>query len=484
LPEARAYAAVDLGASSGRVVTGRLQDGRVVLEECHRFPNRPVRLPDGLRWNLLHLFTESLEGLRRAGPLAGVGVDTWGVDYALLDERGRVLGLPFHYRDARTDGMIGRAFERVPAEDLYAATGIQTMPINTIFQLMAEERSAALADAHGIALVPDLLAMWLCGELANERTNASTTGLMDARTGEWSRELLERLGIPGRAFGELVDPGTELGPLLAHHELGDAPVYTVASHDTASAYVAAPLRDENAAILSSGTWSLLGLELPGPVLSDAAREANLTNERGVEGTIRLLKNVMGLWLEQECARVYGLSFPELQRMAAEAPADVPLFDPDDDGFLAPGDMPGLIAAACRRSGQREPAGQGEVMRSIMVSLACKYRLVLERLEAVTGREVSCLHVIGGGAQNALLCRLTADITGRDVLAGPIEATALGNILVQMMAAGEIGSLAQAREVAAASTEPILDRPSGDRDGADATYRRFLDVTGLGAVAAA
>ncbi|MEA2317222.1 MAG: rhamnulokinase [Solirubrobacteraceae bacterium] len=484
MPEARAYAAVDLGASSGRVVTGRLEDGRVVLEECHRFPNRPVRLPDGLRWNLLHLFTESLEGLRRAGPLAGVGVDTWGVDYALLDERGRVLGLPFHYRDARTDGMIGRAFERVPAEDLYAATGIQTMPINTIFQLMAEERSAALADAHGIALVPDLLAMWLCGELANERTNASTTGLMDARTGEWSRELLERLGIPGRAFGELVDPGTELGPLLAHHELGDAPVYTVASHDTASAYVAAPLRDANAAILSSGTWSLLGLELPGPVLSDAAREANLTNERGVEGTIRLLKNVMGLWLEQECARVYGLSFPELQRMAAEAPADVPLFDPDDDGFLAPGDMPGLIAAACRRSGQREPAGQGEVMRSIMVSLACKYRLVLERLEAVTGREVSCLHVIGGGAQNALLCRLTADITGRDVLAGPIEATALGNILVQMMAAGEIGSLAQAREVAAASTEPILDRPSADRDGADATYRRFLDVTGLGAVAAA
>jgi rhamnulokinase len=326
--------------------------------------------------------------------------------------------------------------------------------------------------------------MWLCGVLANERTNASTTGLMDARSGEWSMDLLERLGIPGRPFGELVEPGTELGPLLAHHELGDATVYTVASHDTASAYVAAPLRDENAAILSSGTWSLLGLELPEPVLSDAARDANLTNERGVDGTIRLLKNVMGLWLEQECARLWGLSFPELQRMAGEAPADVPLFDPDDDGFLAPGDMPELIAAACRRTGQREPAGRGEVMRSIVVSLACKYRLVLERLEAVTGREVSCLHVIGGGAQNALLCRLTADITGRDVLAGPIEATALGNILVQMMAAGEIGSLPEAREVAAASTEPILDQPSADRDSADATYRRFLEVTGLGAAAAA
>jgi rhamnulokinase len=484
LPEGRAYAAVDLGASSGRVVTGRLEDGRVVLRECHRFPNRPVRLPDGLRWNLLHLFTESLEGLRRAGPLAGVGVDTWGVDYALLDARGRVLGLPFHYRDGRTEGMIDRAFARVPAEDLYATTGIQTMPINTIFQLMAEDGSAALEAAHRIALVPDLLAMWLCGELANERTNASTTGLMDARSGAWSHDLLDRLGIPGRPFGDLVEPGTALGPLLAHHELGDAPVYTVASHDTASAYVAAPLRDENAAILSSGTWSLLGLELSEPVLTAAARDANLTNERGVEGTVRLLKNVMGLWLEQECARVYGLSFPDLQRMAAQGPGDVSLFDPDDDGFLAPGDMPSLIAAACRATGQPEPAGPGEVMRSIVVSLACKYRLVLERLEAVTGRETTCVHVIGGGARNRLLSRLTADITGRDVLSGPIEATALGNVLVQMMAAGEIGSLAEAREIAAASTDPILDQPPADRAAADATYRRFLEVTGLAAAAAA
>jgi rhamnulokinase len=484
LADAPSYAAVDLGASSGRVVTGRLQGGRVVLEERHRFANRPVRLPDGLRWNLLHLFTESLAGLHRAGELRGVGVDTWGVDYALLDERGRVLGLPFHYRDARTDGMAQRAFERVPADELYGATGIQTMPINTIFQLLAEEDSRALADAHGIALVPDLLALWLCGELANERTNASTTGLLDARSGEWAGGLLDRLGLPRRPFGALVEPGTRLGPLLGHHELGDAPVYTVASHDTASAYVAAPLRDENAAILSSGTWSLLGLELPAPVLSAAAREANLTNERGVDGTTRLLKNVMGLWLEQECSRLWGLPFPELQQMAERAPADVPLFDPDAEAFLAPGDMPALIAAACRDSGQREPADRGEVMRSILVSLACKYRLVLERLEAVTGRDVQTLHVIGGGARNALLCRLTADITGREVLAGPVEATALGNILVQMRATGELGSLAEAREVAAASIDPILDEPSPDRDSAEKTYGRFLDVTGLGAVAVA
>jgi rhamnulokinase len=479
LPEAPAYAAVDLGASSGRVVTGRLDGDRVVLEERHRFANRPVRLPDGLRWNLLHLFTEGLEGLRRAGPLAGVGVDTWGVDYAFLDEAGRVLGLPFHYRDGRTDGMVQRAFDRVAAEDLYAVTGIQTMPINTIFQLLAEGDSPAARSAAHIALVPDLLALWLCGELANERTNASTTGLLDARSGEWARALIDRLGIVAPPFGELVEPGTRLGPLLAHHELGDAPVFAVASHDTASAYVAAPLADEHAAILSSGTWSLLGVELPEPVLGDAAREANLTNERGVDGTTRLLKNVMGLWLEQECARLWDAPFPELHRMAAEAPADVPLFDPDDDVFLAGGDMPALIADACERAGQRQPESRGEVIRSIHVSLACKYRFVLERLEAVTGREIRRLHVIGGGARNALLCRLTSDVTGREVVAGPVEATALGNVLVQLRAAGEIGSLADVRALAARSTAPSVHEPAPDRDEADATYGRFLEVSGLG-----
>jgi rhamnulokinase len=479
LTDVPAYAAIDLGASSGRVVTGRLDGDRVVLEERHRFSNRPVRLPDGVRWNLLHLFAEALDGLRAAGPLRGVGVDTWGVDYALLDEDGRVLGLPFHYRDARTEGMIERAFERVPAEELYAVTGIQTMPINTVFQLLADADSTAVRAAARIALVPDLLAFWLCGGLANERTNASTTGLLDARSGEWARDLIARLGIPERPFGELVEPGTELGALLSHHDLGSAPVFAVASHDTASAYVAAPVRDEQAAILSSGTWSLLGVELTEPVLGDAAREANLTNERGVEATTRLLKNVMGLWLEQECSRLWDAPFEELHRMASEAPDDVPLFDPDDDGFLASGDMPALIADACERGGQRRPRSRGEVVRSIHVSLACKYRLVLERLEAVTGRDLRRLHVIGGGARNALLCRLTADITGREVLAGPVEATALGNVLVQLRAAGEVGSLADIRALAASSTEPIVDEPAPDRDAADATYGRFLEVTGLG-----
>jgi rhamnulokinase len=484
LPDAPTFGAIDLGASSGRVVAGRLDGDRIALEELSRFPNRPVALPDGLRWNLLHLFTESLDGLRRAGSLRGIGVDAWGVDYALLDGRGRVLGLPFHYRDARTGGMIERAFARVPQRELYGVTGIQTMPINTVFQLLADVGSPALAAAEGIALVPDLLAHWLSGELSNESTCASTTGLLDAATGAWALELVARLGLPTRPFGPLVEPGTAIGPALDRHGLGGVPVHAVAGHDTASAFVAAPVRDEHAAILSSGTWSLLGLELPAPVLTEAAREANLTNERGVDGTIRLLKNVMGLWLEQECARTWALPFPALHRLADEAPADVPLFDPDDDAFLAPGDMPARIAAACRQSGQRAPRDRGETARAILVSLACKYRFVLERLEAVTGREITCIHAIGGGVRNRLLCRLTADVTRREVIVGAVEATALGNVLVQARAAGELGSLADMRAVAAASAESISHEPSPGRDQAEETYRRFLDVTGLATPTAA
>ena len=560
MAEALRYAAVDLGATSGRVLTGRLDGGRVALEEAHRFPNRPVQLPDGLHWNLLHLFTEVLEGLRAAGPVAGVGVDTWGVDYALLDARDRVLGLPFHYRDPRTGGMVERAFARVTREDLYAVTGIQTMPINTVFQLLADEGTPALAAAERlalvpdllnlwltgvlaneatvasttglldarsgtwaraaiaalglpaapfagdpvapgatlapalavaeqIALVPDLLAYWLSGELVNESTNASTTGLMDARTGLWADDVIARLGLPSRLFGLLAEAGTALGPILAHHELGDPTVYAVASHDTASAFVAAPIEDEHAAILSSGTWSLLGLELPEPVLTDAARDANLTNERGIDGTTRLLKNVMGMWLLEECRRAWtrrgpAASYEELQRLAQAVHGDVPLFDPDDEAFLTPGDMPARLAEAWARTGQPTPRDPGTVVRSILVSLACKYRWVLEHLEAAGGREVRRIHVIGGGARNALLCRLTADLTGREVLAGPVEAPALGNVLVQARAAGELGSLADLRAVAAASARPVAFAPGVDRDRGDATYRRFLDLTGLATPATA
>jgi rhamnulokinase len=486
LTETARYAAVDLGAESGRVVLGRFDGERVELDVVHRFANGPVRLPDGTRWNLLALFAEALHGLGLASqgaPLHGVGIDAWGVDYALLDDHDRVLGLPFHYRDARTEGMVARAHARVSREDLYAVTGIQTMAINTVFQLMADEGTAALEAAARLAFVPDLFALWLTGVLANESTIASTSGLLDARTGTWARDVIARLRLPASPFADdPVEPGSTLGPILAHHPGARAPVHVVAAHDTASAYAAAPIGGANAAVLSSGTWSLLGLEVQEPALDARAAAYNLTNERGVDGTIRLLRNVMGLWLVQECRRHWAAAggpcdYDELHRRAAAARPDVPLFDPDDDEFLAPGDMPARIAAACTRLEQPEPQGPGEIVRSVLVSLACKYRLVLERLEQVSDRRVDCIHVIGGGARNGLLCQLTADVTGRRVLAGPVEATALGNVLVQALAAGRLASLAEIRAVAAASAVPDVFMP-GDRGDGDAAYHRFLSSTGL------
>jgi rhamnulokinase len=476
------FAAIDLGAESGRVVCGRLLGDRMELDEAVRFPNRPVRLPDGLRWNLLSLFTAALDGLREVAAertLRSIGVDAWGVDYALLDARGRVLGLPFHYRDARTEGMVERAHARVSRDELYRVTGIQTMPINTLFQLLAEEGGEGLAAASRIVLVPDLITSWLCGAVANEATAASTTGLLDARSGGWALDLIERLGLPARIFGELVEPGTALGATLSHHDLGAVPVCAVAAHDTASAFAAAPLRDPGSAVLSSGTWSLLGLELAEPVLDSDAQVSNLSNERGLDGTTRLLRNVMGLWLLQECRRSLapaGVSaYDDLLRLAEAASDDVPLFDPDDDDLLRPGDMPARIAAACVRAGQSPPATTGELVRSILVSLACKYRLVLERLERVTGRSIETVHVIGGGARNAVLCQITADVLGRRVLAGPVEATALGNVLCQARAAGELASLAEMRAVAAASAQVAPYEPRDDAAGDD-TYARFLQAT--------
>lgn len=471
------FAAIDFGASSGRVLTGALRDGVLDLREEARFANRPQRLPSGLHWNLMDLFAQALDALRAAGPLSGVAVDTWGVDYGLLDDRNRLLGLPYHYRDGRSDAMVARAFERVPSAAHYAATGIQTLPINTVFQLLADEGSAAFNAASRFAMIPDLLGLWLSGELANERTNASTTGLLDARTGEWAYELIDGLGLPKRLFTELVEPGTRLGTALPSHDLGALPVYTAPSHDTASAFAAAPIAGDGCAILSSGTWSLLGLELPEPVLTNTAHGFNLTNERGVDGTTRLLKNVMGLWLEQECARAWGTSdHAALFAAAADAPGtDAPLFDPDDPAFLPPGDMPGRIAAACAATGQTPPSGRGETIRAIVESLACKYRLVLDLLAQASGREITRIHVIGGGARVALLCRRTAEITGREVCAGPVEATAMGNLLVQARAAGELSSLEEIRAVALASSDCVTYEPSPDRAAADATYARFLDV---------
>jgi rhamnulokinase len=486
---ARVFAAVDLGAESGRVVTGRLDGSSVALEVVHRFVNRSLWLPDGRHWNLPQLFCDALEGLASAGAggrLDGIGVDSWGVDYALLDGDRRMLGLPFHYRDERvTDEVVARAHELVSRAELYGRTGIQTMPINTVFQLMSERGSGAAAASEAIALVPDLINLWLTGELANEATNASTTGLLEATGRSWAIDLIARLGLPERPFtGEVMLPGKPLGLVLARHgDQGGTPVHAVASHDTASAFVGAPLDGPAEAVLSSGTWSLLGLEVREPILGADAAAFNLTNERGFDDTIRLLRNVMGLWLVQECRRAWrqagrDLDYDELHRAAREAPADVSLFDPDQPSLLRGGDMPALIAAACTATGQQEPAGPGAIIRSILVSLACKYRLVLERLQSVSGRPIEVVHVVGGGVRNTLLCQLTADVLGLPVLAGPEEATALGNVLVQAHACGELSSLAQMRELVARSVQVERYEPAGARAANEETYSRFLSVTGL------
>jgi len=495
MAETLRLAAVDLGAESGRVIVGHFDGERVDLQIVHRFDNRPVWLPDGLHWNLMELFADTLRGLGAAasdGVLDGIGVDAWGCDYALLDGELRMLGLPFHYRDPRTSpAVLAGAHARVSREELYSRTGIQTMPLNTVFQLSAERAGAAAAAAARIALIPDLFGLWLTGTPVNEMTVASTTGLLDARTGTWARDLVDRLGLPARPFaGEPVAPGHPLGALLAgHRHLAGAavgtPIHAVAGHDTASAFAAAPVHDEHAAILSSGTWSLLGVQRPAPELGSGAAAYNFTNERGIGGTIRLLRNVMGLWLVAQCRRAWsaggaGPGYDELHELAAQARPDVALFDPDDPSLLRGADTPAEIAALCAGGGQAPPAGRGELLRSILVSLACKYRLVLEQLQAVTGQRIGVVHVVGGGARNRLLCRLTAELTGREVLAGPEEATALGNVLVGAMALGELADVAQLRALAAASTAPHrYEPPQGSAASAgEEAYERFLEVTGL------
>ncbi len=484
----RSFAAVDLGAESGRVIVGRLGSAGLALDEAHRFTNATVPLPDGLHWNVLSLFSQTLAGLSKAvqeaGELSGIGIDAWGVDYGLLDGAHRLLGVPFHYRDERTDGMIELASRRVPPAEMYAVTGIQTMPINTVFQLLAEAGSPIASAAEHMALIPDLIGLWLTGAFANEVTVASTTGLLDARTGGWAHELIAKLGLPGAIMsGTPVEPGELLGGARDQHgEIAGTPVWTVASHDTASAFIAAPISSRRSAILSSGTWSLLGLELDAPVLTAQAAAFNLTNERGIDGTTRLLRNVMGLWLVQECRRHWkasgrSLDYAELERLATLHVDDVALFDPDHPSLLHHGDMPSRIAALCRASGQREPVEAGEFMRAVLVSLACKYNLVLKRLRAVSGREVDAIHVIGGGARNRSLCQLTADMTGVPVIAGPGEASAIGNILAQARAVGLVATLPQMRELVSVSFPTQRFDPTPD-DTAASTYERFLSVTGL------
>ena len=482
-----AFLAVDLGAESGRAVRGRFDGERMALEEVHRFSNLPVRLPDGLHWDVLRIIGEVKEGISKAardgGRIESLGVDAWGVDFALLDRDGSLISNPYHYRDPRTEGMDERAFDRMPKEEIYATTGIQFMPINTLYQFLAMEGSPLLRAAETLLLIPDLVNYWLTGERACEFTAASTTQLCDARSGDWARGLIGKMGFPDHIFGEILPPGTKLGPLLSGvAEETNAPeglrVTAVASHDTASAVVAVPAENDDFAYISSGTWSLVGVELPEPVLVPEGMHANFTNEGGFDGTTRFLRNVMGLWLLQECRRTWAregreYSYEELTRLAREVPTGGPLLDPDHPAFLRPGDMPGRIRRFCRETDQGPPEEPGEVARCVLESLALKYRWVLERAEEITGRRAEVIHVVGGGVRNTLLCQLTADATRRLVRAGPVEATALGNLMVQAHAQGYLGSLQEIRAAVRGSPVEVRDyRPMGERDEWDEAYARL------------
>ncbi|MGV8873029.1 MAG: rhamnulokinase [Rhodococcus sp. (in: high G+C Gram-positive bacteria)] len=460
-----AFAAVDLGASSGRVMLGRVVDDRITLDEVARFVNRPLRLGSSLHWNITELYQGVLDGLRTlvsrldGEPLVSIGIDTWAVDYGLLGRDGALLGIPYHYRDSRTE------FEH---PDLFGRNGIAPLPFNTVFQLTAED-PARLHDAETLLMIPDLLAYWLTGVRAAEITNASTTGLLDPVTRQWNRDLIGDMGLKADLFPELLKPGDTVGQLTwqVASVIGvEVPVIAVGTHDTASAIVAVPARNGNFAYIASGTWSLVGMEVSEPVLTDAARDGGFTNEAGVDGSVRLLRNVMGMWLVQESLRQWqrdGVSYslPDLLAEADRLDDLRSVIDPDLSIFLPPGDMPARIVAECERIGTRVPRTPAEVMRCIMDSLAAAYARSVRVVSELAGRGVDTVHIVGGGSQNALLCQLTADATGLPVIAGPVEGSALGNVLVQARAAGVVsGELTDLRKVVRESFDPVTFTPRG------------------------
>lgn len=480
-PEGGAVAAVDLGATSGRVIVGGLDGGRLQMRHVARFPNRHVRLfeghRDGLHWNVTELYRSLTAGLAKAAReepgLVSIGIDSWAVDYALL-RRGRMVGVPYHYRDERSGAGVESVHARVAAEELYRRNGLQHLPFNTLFQFAADQSAGSMDGADRALLIPDLIAYWLTGHQVAETTNASTTGLLDARTRQWDTELMRRLGLPEHLLPPLISPGATIGQLLPSvaAELGAAPelaVTAVGSHDTASAVVAVPAADHESAFISSGTWSLVGIELETPVLTPESQAANFTNEGGVDGRVRYLKNVSGLWLLSESIRTWdGPGAGGAQRTsdlaaliaeAADVATPVPVFDATDERFTAPGDMPSRIIAWCEEHGLEPPRHRSEVVRSILESLAEAYARTIDQAEELSGQRIRSINIVGGGSQNSLLCQLTADRTGRTVYAGPVEATAIGNILVQLRASGIVsGDLEALRSVVAASFEPVKYTP--------------------------
>jgi rhamnulokinase len=493
------YLALDLGAESGRGFLGRFNGETVLLEETHRFPNGPVRMLDSLYWDLPRLHDECKLALRKAATtsknLDGIGVDTWGVDFGLIGRGDTLLGNPVHYRDVRTNGMIELATTRISKKRIYEITGLQFLPFNTIYQLLALRtlRSPLLETAESLLMMPDLFGWLLTGRRAVERTDASTTQLLDPRLGAWSDEICQALEIPRHILPDLIDAGTELGPLRQDlaDELGicSLTVLATAGHDTASAVVAVPAVSDSKGdapdwcYLSSGTWSLMGVELPRPIINKSTLKYNFTNEGGVARTTRLLKNIMGLWILQECRRVWARggrdwSYDELIPEALGAPPFISLVDPDHESFLFPGDMPARLAAFCRQTKQPEPSTEGAVTRCVIESLALKYRWTVERLEEILGSPIRVIHVVGGGTKNELLCQCTADACGRPVVAGPVEATAIGNILTQAMGRGRVSSLADMRAIVARSF-PVRRYEPRDVSAWDEAADRFRQLLPAG-----
>ena len=455
------YIACDLGAESGRVILGTLTGGKLQLEEMHRFPTGAVQIQGSLRWNVLGIFEELKRGLREVAarklPIAGLSVNSWGVDYVLFNEQQPILSVPYHYRDSRTDRTYSAALKNVGREPIFAETGIQFMSLNTLYQLIAEvEENPELIEASDRFLnIADYFNYLFSGVGYSEASLASTTQMFNPITGDWSAELIEQFSLPEKLFPTIVPSGTKLGPLqpelCAETGLPAVEVIATCSHDTGAAVAAVPAEGDDWAYLSSGTWSLIGVELPAPLINDAAREHNFTNEAGFGGTTRFLKNIVGLWLLQESRRTWQrqgqqLDYAELNRLAEEAEPFRSLVNPNDERFLKPEDMPAEIATFCRETGQPEPETPGQFARCILESLALLYGQSLDDLEGLTGRKVSRLHIVGGGSQSKLLNQFAANATGRTVLAGPVEATAIGNLLIQAIALGDLESLAELRRV--------------------------------------
>ncbi len=477
--------AFDYGASSGRAMLAQLKDGAITMEEIHRFANEPVQVNGTLYWDVLRLFWEMKEGIRKAALAGGfdyLGIDTWGVDFGLIDREGRLMENPVHYRDARTDGVPEQFFARMGREALYGKTGIQLLNFNTVFQLfwLSQNRPELLERADKLLFIPDLFHFFLTGEKYNEYTIASTSALLNAATRGYADAVLAAAGVSQRLFCPMVQPGwvsgAPRGEICAELGAPKAKVVAVGCHDTASAVVAVPAEEEGFIYISCGTWSLFGTELAEPVLTPQSCQMNMTNEGGYGGTIRYLRNIMGLWLIQQAKRTFErrgeqVSYASLEQEALAAPAFRSFVDPDDDLFVKPGDMPARVQEFCRRTGQPVPESRGEIMRCIYESLAFKYRYVLESLVQATGRDYRAIHMVGGGTKDGVLCQLTANSCGLPVMAGPIEATVLGNIAVCLQAAGEVSGLGEMRRVIARSF-PVRRFEPQDTALWDASYSRF------------